>query len=403
MSIELTVSGLGVVSAIGQGKTNFLNALLEGAHAFRVMRRAGRQRSSAYLGAEVDNIISPVSFSPQLVRAASYSTLLGLVVLQEAWDEARLSDVDPARIGLIVGGSNFQQREIVNLHDNYREKSEYLRPTYALSHMDTDMCGFCTAQFDIRGPAFTVGGASASGQLALVQAANAVRSGALDVCIALGAMADLSYWECQSFRAIGAMGSDRYANEPALASRPFDRDRDGFIFGECSGAVVVESTESARHRGLTTYGLLSGWGMSMDGNRNPDPSLDGEVKAVQSALRSAEVPASEVDYVNPHGTGSPIGDETELLALRACELEHSYLNATKSLTGHGLCAGGIVEVIATLLQMRNGRLHPNRNLQNPIDRSFNWVGDTAIDHQIEIALTLSMGFGGMNTALCWRR
>jgi malonyl-ACP decarboxylase len=141
----------------------------------------------------------------------------------------------------------------------------------------------------------------------------------------------------------------------------------------------------------------------MDGNRNPEPSFEGETRAIQSALGASGMRPAQIDYVNPHGTGSIVGDETELEALRACGLTGAYLNATKSLIGHGLSAAGAVEVIATLLQMRAGRLHPTRNLENPIDPTLNWVKNKPIDHPIEKALTLSMGFGGINTALCWQR
>jgi malonyl-ACP decarboxylase len=256
-------------------------------------------------------------------------------------------------------------------------------------------------QFGIRGLAYTVGGASASGQLAIIQAAQAVLAGHVDVCIALGALMDLSHWECQGLRALGAMGSDRFANDPASACRPFDRRHDGFIYGESCGAMVIEGGAGSAHRGVRPYAALRGWGLSMDGNRNPDPSVEGEIRVIGQALRSAEFTASQVDYVNPHGTGSVIGDEVELRALRACALTHAHLNATKSLIGHGLSAAGTVEAIITLLQMRLGQLHPTRNLEDPIDPEFRWVKEP-LGHQIERALTLSMGFGGINTALCWQ-
>lgn len=397
------VTGLGVVSSIGQGKAAFAKALLDGDSAFAVMQRPGRQRESAYLGAEIGEIAFPDGIPRQTLRSASLSARAALAVLQQAWNEARLSDVDPRRIGLIVGGSNVQQRELTQLHETYRESSTFLRPTYALSFMDSDLCGFCTAHFGIRGLAHTVGGASASGQLAIIEAAKAVLSNQVDVCIAVGALMDLSHWECRGLRAIGAMGSDRYADQPALACRPFDQDHDGFIFGESCGAVVIESQESSERRGMTPYASLRGWGVVMDGNRNPDPSLDGEMQAIRIALEAAERTPEQIDYVNPHGTGSIVGDATELRALQASGLGGSFLNATKSLIGHGLSAAGTVEVIATLLQMQSGRLHPTRNLENPIDPTFRWVTNEPVDHQIENAVTLSMGFGGINTAMCWER
>jgi malonyl-ACP decarboxylase len=403
MPLKTVVTGMGVISAIGQGKAAFAAALLDGKTAFGVMQRTGRQHASAYIGAEIREILFSPDITRQTLRAASLSSQAALVVLREAWIEARLSDVDPRRIGLIVGGSNVQQRDLALTHEAHRDSPEFLRPTYGLSFMDSDLCGFCTAHFGIRGLACTVGGASASGQVAIIQAAQAVLTHQVDVCIAMGALMDLSHWECRGLRALGAMGSDRYANEPALACRPFDRDHDGFIFGESCGAVVIESLESSRRRGLEPGAALLGWGMAMDGNRHPNPSIEGETQAIQSALDASGCTSARIDYVNPHGTGSVVGDETELKVLHACGLRDSWLNATKSLVGHGLSAAGTVEVIATILQMQAGKLHPTHNLHNPIDPAFKWVKDKTIDHSIENALTLSMGFGGINTALCWQR
>jgi malonyl-ACP decarboxylase len=403
MPPELVVTGMGVLSSIGQGKSAFTDALLNGTSAFGVMQRPGRQRDSAYVGAELREIAFPAGIPRQTVRAAGLSAQAALVVVDEAWHEARLADVDPRRVGLVVGGSNVQQRELTQIHETYRDSAAFLRPSYALSFMDSDLCGFCTAHFGIRGLAYTVGGASASGQLAIIQAAQAVLSGQVDVCIALGALMDLSHWECRGLRAIGAMGTDRFADAPALACRPFDRDHDGFIFGESCGAVVIESADSSQRRGLSPYAALRGWGMAVDGNRNPDPSLEGEMQAIETALAAAGWPPARIDYVNPHGTGSVVGDETELNALQGSGLNGAYLNATKSLIGHGLSAAGTVEVVATLLQMRAGRLHPTRNLEHPIDAGFQWVAEKSIDHVIENALTSSLGFGGINTALCWQR
>lgn len=401
MELEAVITGLGVTSAIGQGKAAFLDALLEGRSAFRVMSRPGRQKNSAFLGAEIDSLQMPDSISPQLVRSASYAGRVALATLHEAWEEARLDSVDPRRIGLVVGGSNFQQRDIVQMHEQYAGREQFLRPTYGLSFMDTDIVGLCTSQFGIRGPSHCVAGASASGQLAIVHAVHAVRSGQVDVCIVLAPLMDLSYWECFGLRALGAMGSDRHADAPELACRPFDRDRDGFIYGENCAALVIERDSS--REATAAYAAVAGWGVVMDGNRNPDPSLQGEVQAVREALAHAGCEPRDIDYVNPHGTGSPLGDETELRALREAGLGTAAINATKSLIGHGLCAAGAIEVAATLLQMRSGEVHPCRNLDSAIDSDFDWIRERRRLPTIRNALTLSMGFGGINTALCLRR
>lgn len=410
---ELVITGVGVTASIGQGKAAFISGLLQGHSHFDVMQRPGRQSpvtegdkeggASHFLGAEITALQLPETIPATLRRTTSLSAQVALTTLHEAWHDAKLLDVDPLRIGLIIGGSNFQQRELTQIQQSYRDRSQFLRPTYALSFMDTDVCGLCSELYGIQGFAYTIGGASASGQVAVIQAINAVQSGQVDVCIAIGALMDLSYWECQGFRSLGAMGSDRYAKQPQLACRPFDTERDGFIYGESCGAVVIESTRSSLRRGVSPYARLTGWAMKMDGNRNPNPSFEGEASVLQNVMHQSQLRPNDIDYLNPHGTGSTIGDETELKAIRHCDLSHAYLNATKSITGHGLSAAGTVELIAILLQMKAGQLHPTRNLESPIDASFNWVRSEAIAHQINNAINLSMGFGGSNTAICLQR
>jgi malonyl-ACP decarboxylase len=236
--------------------------------------------------------------------------------------------------------------------------------------------------------------------VAVLQAIQAVKSGQVDVCIAVGGLMDISYWECQGLRSLGAMGSDRFSAEPTLACRPFDKDRDGFIYGESCGVVVIERDDLDKRSGVKPYARLSGMAMGVDANRNPNPSLRGEINVIKNALQDAGLTAKDIDYLNPHGSGSSIGDEIELQAIRSCQLGHAYINATKSITGHGLSAAGIVEIIATLLQMKEGIIHPTLNLDTPIESGYNWVRQDHVSHVINNALNLSFGFGGINSALC---
>ncbi|MGJ7907996.1 beta-ketoacyl synthase N-terminal-like domain-containing protein [Actinopolyspora sp. H202] len=408
---DVVVTGLGVTSAVGQGKDDFTEALFEGRHAFGVMQRPGRRMPSGstgtdsvtgdFLGAEIGDLAMPKNIAARSVRTASLSSKAALATLDEAWCEAGLNDVDPARIGLVLGGSNVQQRELALLYARHADRPEFLRPSYALGFMDSDLCGFCTEQFSIRGFAHTLGGASASGLLAVLQGVRAVQSGQVDVCIALGALMDLSYWECLAFQAMGAMGSHRWADAPDSACRPFDRSHDGFIFGEACAAVVIE--HDGRSRQTEPYAYFRGGGTVMDGTRNPHPSVEGEVAVVEAALREAGLTASAVDYVNPHGTGSPTGDATELQALRRCGLTGARINATKSITGHGLTAAGTVEIVTTLLQMKEQKLHPTRNLDDPLEDAFPWVREKPESHSFRTAVSLNMGFGGMNSAICFEK
>ena len=422
---DAVVTGLGVVSAIGQGKQEFARSLFDGRSAFGTLRRPGRQLPAAqhgnghanghghepgndhepgngaphdntavFLGAEIADLRLPVSLPRKGLRTASLSSRAALAALHEAWHEARLDDVRPERIGLIVGGSNFQQRELLRAQEEQTQQPWYIRPGYGHAFMDTDLCGLCTEMFNIRGFAYTLGAASASGQVAILQAVEAVRSEQADVCIAIGALTDLSYWELQALTSMGAMGS---------ACRPFDAEREGFVYGEACGAVVIERADRIQRPGVERYARCLGGAMIMDGNRHPNPSLIGECSAISHALRRAGLLPQQIDYVNPHGSGSRIGDETELQALRTCDLQHAWINTTKSITGHGLAAAGAVEVVATLLQMRAGRLHPSRNLDRPMEPCWCFVRDTAQSCDVQHALTISIGFGGVNSALCWQR
>ena len=410
---ELVITGIGVSSAIGQGQAAFTAALLQGASAFGVLKRPGRQWPLAdaaglgdakpFIGAEISALQMPDALPRKALRTASWSSQVAAATLHEAWHDAGLSQVSPERIGLVVGGSNFQQRELAQLHAAYRGQPFFLKPSYGHVFMDTDLCGLCTELFGIRGFAYTLGAASASGQMAVLQAMDAVRCGRVDVCIAVGALMDLSCWELQAFRSMGAMGSERFADQPEQACRPFDAQRDGFIYGESCGVVVVERADRINRSGVSVYAQCGGSAMAVDANRNPNPSLEGEMTVIQGALRSAGLAADQIDYVNPHGTASLVGDEIELAALRRCGLGGAYLNATKSVTGHGLSAAGIVEIIATLVQMKTGRLHPTCNLQVPIDDTLNWVKNEALDCKVRHALTMSIGFGGINSALCLLR
>ncbi|ASZ02871.1 MULTISPECIES: beta-ketoacyl synthase N-terminal-like domain-containing protein [Bacillus] len=397
---DISITGIGVLTAVGQGKEAFLDALMEGRHAFDVMKRPGRQKGSSFIGAELSELTPPDALSKRLYRRAALSGKTALIALYEAWHDAQLDGADHSRTGLIIGGSNMTQRELLQAFEKNGETPQFVNPTYGLSFMDSDLSGLCTEQFGIKGPAFTVGGASASGQAAVIQAAQGIKGGLFDRCIVIGALADLSYMECHALRSLGAMGTDTYAERPEAACRPFDRHTDGFIFGEACGAIVLERAESAEERGARSWAGLKGWGMASDANRNPNPSAEGEMTVIRQALERAGLSAKEIDYINPHGTGSPIGDKTECRALSESGLSHARINATKSITGHGLSAAGTVEIIAVLLQMRENKLHPIRNLTEPIDDSFQWVTDGPSAHTVHHALSLSMGFGGINTALC---
>lgn len=400
-SHDIVLTGMGVTTAIGRGAAEFAVALFNGDNRAAVMRRDGRQEqggTSNFIGSEIPGTKLLNALPENIPNNASLSAQVAVVTLNEAWRVACLHDVDPARIGLVIGGNNLQQRQLISYQA--ARAPEYVSPSYAFAYMDTDIVGVCTECFEIRGPAFCVGAASASGQVAIIQAACTVLADQADVCIALGAMVDLSHWECRAFQSLGAMASPRPGEAPATIGRPFDADAQGFVFGESCAAVVVERAKRIQRCGTTAEVALTGWGMVSAGSRSPAPSYSGEVRAIRQALDMASIGPGDIEYVNPHGTGSPAGDRVEAEALIECGLATAPVNCTKSLTGHGLSSAGIVELAATVLQLRHKRLHPSLNLTRPITDRINWVVEGRSCPAIRRAINLSHGFAGLNSAIC---
>ena len=394
---------MGILTPIGQNIATFQEALLTGKTQFGYLQRPGREGIKPFLGAELPDIETKSLFPEysSLLRTASWSTQIATIAVSEAWQDAKLSSgvVNPERIGIVVGGSNFQQRYQEQIWLRYGSRPEFLRPTYGLTFWDTDLVSLLSQCFQIQGEGYSVAGASAGGSVALIHAARQIQLGVADVSIAVGPLFDISRWECQGLKNLGAMGSERYADTPHLACRPFDRDHDGFIYGEGCGVVILERADHPQQRGVVSHGELIGWGFCLEGKRSPEPSQKGEERAMNAALAMADLKPEQIDYVNTHGTSSPLGDKTEVAALKALGLFNCFVNATKSLTGHCLTAAGVVELIATLLQMKGGFCHPTHNLVNPIDPTINWVKEGVVKADIEYAISNSFAFGGINTAL----
>jgi len=396
---EIVITGIGVASGLGHGKASLLDGLLAARDVFSVLSRPGRQApdgQTAFMGVEMPE--PPDLLPKRVARTAGFGARVAVSVLDEAWREGGLDDVDPRRIGLVVGGSNLFSREQLLAVRDYADRLAFIPPRHGHVFMDSDVCGLCSSTFAIRGFAHTVGAASASGAVAVIQAAEALRGGRVDACIALGALQDVSHVDLLGFRALGALGSEKFAGQPGSACRPFDAAHDGFLYGESCAALILRRAGEAG----PGYGTLLGAAQVADGQRGPEPDPAGQRRAIAGALAQAGLGAADIDYVNAHATGTPKGDDTERETLLAMGLEHAWVNATKSILGHGLSAAGAVELAALLLQMRAGRLHPIRNLDNPPQPGLRWVIGGPQPHRVRYALKLSFGFGGVDTALVVR-
>jgi malonyl-ACP decarboxylase len=385
---------MGAATGFGYGKAALLDGLFSGRDLFALLARAGRQPpygEARFVGIEMPE--PPEILPRRVARTAGFSARVAVAVVKEACNEAGLGDLDPTRVGLVVGGSNLGTRELLIAARETEVRGGLVTPHLGYTVFDTDIGSLCAATFGIRGRTWSVGAASASGAVAVIQAAEAVASGVLDSCIAVGALQDVSFLELEALSAMGALGP---RDGRVGGCRPFDRAHDGFVYGESAAALVIQREDVAR-RGA--YGRIAGWAHVQDGPRGPDPSPEGEARAVREALDAAGMAVSEIQYVNAHGTGTPLGDEVEATAYREAGLAGAAINATKSILGHGIASAGAVEVVATLLQMRAGRLHPTHGLDDPIDADLRWVRGAPLACEVRRALSLSFGFGGHNTAL----
>lgn len=414
---KVGITGMGIVSSIGDDVSSFCNSLRKGTSGIKKVNFIKESGLSAVIAAEIPNFSfleslnrfqnvpnEKMNHAKRLGQRAPFVIRTSIIPALEAWQNARLFDSQPSpeRMGVIVSGQNSTQKYQYDLIPKFKENPEYLSPRYALEFLETNHVGILSELFGIRGEGFVVGGASASGNVGIIKAYQLVLSGLIDVCLVVGVAADLSPMDIQGFINMGAMGGKKYADQPEKACRPFDSQHEGFIYGQAGACVILESESSALKRGVPFQAEIKGYAFNLDCNSSSDPNVHGEMKAMNSAMDQAGLTAVDVDYVNTHGSSSSLGDNIEAEAIGNVfenQTRPVWLNSTKSLTGHCLFSAGIVETIATVEQMRGSFLHPNKNLEEPIRKDLKFCGTESINHPIEIAISNSFGFGGINTSI----
>ncbi|MEO8963659.1 MAG: beta-ketoacyl synthase N-terminal-like domain-containing protein [Gammaproteobacteria bacterium] len=415
---NIVISGAGILTTHGQGLPAFTRALRAGSQLFKAVHDfpmldfpviAARlnqfdfEKGLAYFSHLPAELIQKFR---AIGRRSPLTIQTSLLTALEAWDQAQLfhRELNPEKIGLIVAGQNTTQGYQYQLQNAFKSEPAYLPPTYALHFMDTDQVGTLSEAFNIQGEGFTVGGASASGNVGIIQACRLIEQQLVDVCMVVGTLADLSPMELQGFHNMGALGG-KYL-QPEQACRPFDSEHEGFIWGQASGCLILESTSHAKKSHINSLSHISGTAMNLDANRLAMPNALGEIKAMQQALYKANLAISDLHYINTHGSSSPLGDQTEVSALKEVlkdQISTVWLNSTKSITGHCLWSAGIVEAIATVVQLQEQMVHPNLNLDNPIDKDCRFAGGQSVNATINTALNNSFGFGGINTSIVLTR
>lgn len=414
---SIGITGMGIISSIGDDISSFSNSLKKGVSGIKKVELSTNSTLSVNVAAKIENF----SFSEQLKKLknipqeklekakrlgqrAPFVIQTSIIVALQAWEAAGLfeTELSSQRIGLVIAGQNSTQNYQYNKHLDFVEAPEYLSPRYALEFLETNQVGVLSELFGIQGEGVVVGGASATGNVGLIKGHQLLQLGIVDVCLVVAVVADLSPIDIQGFINIGAMGGKTLNDQPSEACRPFDKKHEGFIYGQASASVVLESSVSAKQRNVSFKAEMLAGVVVLDGNSSANPNQQGEYDAMKLAVEKSGLLITDIDYINSHGSSSPLGDKTEAAAISELLGKHSsevWINATKGLTGHCLYAAGTVEVIATAIQMNEGFLHPNKNLNQPIIDTLNFCSNEAIKTPIKVAVSNSFGFGGINTSI----
>jgi len=404
------VTGIGLVSSVGIGTGANWSALLAGRSGIGRISRFDVSNFSTQIAGEVRDF-DPLQFVEKKdVKKMDIFIQYAIAASQFAMDDSGLQ-ITPAnadRVGVYIasgiGGFSTIEREHRALLDGGPRR---ISPFFIPSAIINLASGQVSIRFGAKGPNSATCTACSASAHAIGDAFEIIRRGDADAMIAGGSEAAITPMGVGGFGAMRALSTRN--DEPARASRPFDRDRDGFIIGEGSGVVILEALETAQARGARIYAELVGYGMSADAYHITAPSEDGEgaVRVMQMALRRAGVPPEAVDYINAHGTSTPHNDRLETLAIKKCFGEHARrlaISSTKSMTGHLLGAAGGLEAGITALAVYHQELPPTINLDNPDPEcDLDYVPHTARKAQVTYALSNSFGFGGTNAALLFRR
>ncbi len=407
---RVVVTGLGAVTPIGNDVPTFWQNLLAG--------RSGISRLSAFdptdlevqIGAEVKGFDPSQRIDPKLARRTDRFTQYALAAAAEAVADARLdfSKENRDRCGVIVGSGMGGIQTWEAQHTQFLEKGPRRVSPLLIPMMIPDMaCGQIAISYGLRGPNYDTTSACASGAHATGVAFRHIVAGDCDVCIAGGSEAAISRFTVAAFANMGALSKRNDA--PEQASRPFDRDRDGFVIAEGAGIYVLEELDHAEQRGAPIYCELAGYGATADAHHitAPDPEAAGAINVMQAAIAEAGLRPADIDYINAHGTSTPLNDASEVRAINAVFGEHAArlaVNSTKSMIGHGLGAAGAMEFVAMVLQVKHQQVHATVNHQHPDDGvTLDFVKDGPRPCAIRAAISNSFGFGGHNACLLVRR
>ncbi len=410
---RVVVTGFGALTPIGNNINDFRKALFEGVSGADTITRFDASKFKTQFACEVKNYDPLDYFDRKEARKLDMYSQFALITADEAIKDAQLNreEIDTDRIGVImssgIGGLQTFEEEMINFSKG--DGTPRFNPFFIPKMISDIASGHISIKYGFRGPNYGTVAACATGTVALVNAFDHIRLGRATVMVAGGSEASISPSGVGGFNAMHAISTRN--DDPKTASRPFDLDRDGFVIGDGSGALILEEYDHAIARGARIYCEVAGAGLTADAHHltAPHPEGLGAANVMKFALLDAGLKPEDVDYINVHGTSTPLGDISESLAILSVFGDHAYklsISGTKSMHGHLLGAAGAVEAIASIYAMLENRIPPTINhfTDDPrIDPKLDIVFNKAKDRQVNVALSNTFGFGGHNGTIIFKK
>jgi 3-oxoacyl-[acyl-carrier-protein] synthase II len=407
---RVVVTGVGLVTPLGVGIANVWQRILNGESGISPISRFDASRHDTKIAGQVEGFNPEDYISPKEIKRMDLFIQYALAASKIAVQDAGLNmnEENAERVGVVVGTGLGGLPTLEKYHSILLERGPgRISPFFIPMLIANEAPGHVAIQHGMKGPNLSIVTACATGAHSIGESFRIIQYGDADVMVAGGTEANLTPLTVGGFNAMKALSTRN--DEPQKASRPFEKDRDGFVVAEGSGIVILEELEHARQRGARVYAELVGYGYNGDAYHITAPSPDGEgfIRCMKLALRDASMSQDEVDYINAHGTSTELNDATETIAVKAVFGERAYklpVSSTKSMIGHLLGAAGAVESIFSVLSIRDGICPPTINYETPDPAcDLDYVPNKARKHDIRVAMSNAFGFGGTNSTLVFKR
>jgi 3-oxoacyl-[acyl-carrier-protein] synthase II len=407
---RVVITGIGALTPVGKTAPDFWNGLISGKSGAQPIEHFDTEDFPTKFAAQIEDYDELDFFDRKEARRLDKVCQYALIAAEEAVEDTGLDldEVDKDRVAVIVGTGIGGMITFYDQSISFHEHGPRGVSPFFIPMLIPDMvAGQISIKYGFKGPNFCAVSACATGSHNIGLAYDSIKSGQCDMAVSGGSEAPVSRIGVAGFTSMRAMSNRN--DDPKTASRPFDKDRDGFVLGEGSGILFLEEYEHAKARDARIYGEIVGYGFSADAHHitAPDPDGEGVILAINRALEAADIETTDVDHINMHGTSTPLGDIAETNSIKKVFADHAYkmnLNSTKSMTGHALGAAGAMEALATMLSTYHDLIPPTINYETPDPEcDLNYTTNEAESREVNYALNNAFGFGGHNTTLVFKK